>query len=91
MNNEKIFDKLINKLTNECIKVLEYQYRAGATVLMIFDTWSNMIPDVYWKKYAINPVHKIIGELRRRQVICPIIGSHLSLAKKLFNILMKQV
>ena len=73
-NNEKIFDKLINKLTNECINVLEYQYRAGATVLMIFDTWSNMIPDVYWKKYAINPVHKIIGELRRRQVICPIIG-----------------
>ena len=30
-NNEKLFIKLINKLTNDCVTFLEYQYLAGAT------------------------------------------------------------
>ena len=34
----KIFTKLINKLINNCVELLEYQYLAGATVLMIFDS-----------------------------------------------------
>ena len=42
-NNEKLFVNLINKLTKSCGEILEYQYQSGATVLMIFDTWSNMI------------------------------------------------
>ena len=55
-NNEEIFIKLINKLTNDCAEFLEYQYLAGCTVLMIFDTWSNMIPDRYWVKFGIEPI-----------------------------------
>ena len=73
-DNEKIFVKLINKLTNECAKFLEYQYYAGATVLMIFDTWSNMIPDKYWKRFGISSINSIVNQLRAKNIKCPIIG-----------------
>ena len=73
-NEEKIFTKLINKLTNDCVNLLEYQYLAGATVLMIFDSWSNMIPDRYWSQFAIEPIKYIVERLREKNVKCPIIG-----------------
>ena len=73
-DNEKMFIKLINKLTNECVKFLEYQYLAGANVLMIFDTWSNMIPDKYWKRFGIESINNIVNQLRAKNVKCPIIG-----------------
>ena len=73
-NDEKSFVKLINKLTNHCVEFLEFQYLAGANVLMIFDTWSNMIPDKYWVKFGIDPIKIIVNNLRKKNVECPIIG-----------------
>ena len=73
-NNEKLFLKLINKLTNDCVDLLEFQYRAGASVLMIFDSWSHMIPDRYWVELGIKPINKIVDKLRKKNVKCPIIG-----------------
>ena len=73
-DNEKLFIKLINKLTNDCINFLEYQYLAGATVLMVFDSWSNMIPERYWAQLGIDPIYLIVQGLRKRNVRCPIIG-----------------
>ncbi len=73
-NNEKTYFKLINKLTNHCVELLEYQYLAGATVLMIFDSWSNMIPDKYWVNFGIEPTKLIVDRLREKNVKCPIIG-----------------
>ena len=66
--------KLINKLTTHCAELLEYQYLAGATVLMVFDSWSNMIPDKYCTKFGIDPIRLIVEKLRRNHVKCPIIG-----------------
>ena len=73
-NDEETFIKLINKLTNHCVEFLQHQYLAGATVLMIFDSWSNMIPDVYWSRLGIEPTKRIIDQLREKNVKCPIIG-----------------
>ena len=73
-NNEQIFYKLINMLTKSCVDFLEYQYQAGCTVLMIFDTWSSMIPDRYWVKFGIDPIKLIVERLRKKNVKCPIIG-----------------
>ena len=73
-NNEKIFFKLINLLIKNCVDFLEYQYLAGCTVLMIFDSWSSMIPDTYWVKLGIDPTKFIVERLREKNVQCPIIG-----------------
>ena len=73
-NEEEIFFKLINKLIKNCADFLEYQYLAGCTVLMIFDTWSSMIPDRYWVKFGIEPIKLIVDILRNKNVKCPIIG-----------------
>ena len=73
-NDEKSFIKLINKLTNHCVEFLQYQYLAGATVLMIFDSWSSMIPDRYWTKFGIDPIRLIVKNLRKNNIKCPIIG-----------------
>ncbi len=73
-NEEEIFFKLINKLIKNCADLLEYQYLAGCTVLMIFDTWSSMIPDRYWVKFGIEPIKLIVDILRNKNVKCPIIG-----------------
>ena len=73
-NDEQTFIKLINKLSNECVRFLEYQYLSGASVLMIFDSWSSMIPDKYWTQFGIEPTKYIIEKLREKKVNCPIIG-----------------
>ena len=73
-NDEKTFMKLINKLTNSCAEFLEYQYLAGASVLMIFDSWANMIPDRYNAKFGIDPIRSIVNKLRNKGIKCPIIG-----------------
>ncbi len=73
-NNEERFFKLINKLTKNCADFLEYQYLAGCTVLMIFDTWASMIPDRYWMKFGIEPIRLIVNILRKKNIKCPIIG-----------------
>lgn len=73
-NNQKLFAELINKLINHCVEFLEFQYTSGATVLMIFDSWANMIPDRYWVQFGIDPIRSIVKELRNKNVKCPIIG-----------------
>ena len=73
-NEEEIFFKLINKLIKNCADFLEYQYLAGCTVLMIFDTCSSMIPDRYWVKFGIEPIKLIVDILRKKNIKCPIIG-----------------
>ena len=73
-NHERLFKNLINKLINHCVDFLEFQYVAGATVLMIFDTWASMIPDKYWVQFGINPTRLIVEKLRKKNVTCPIIG-----------------
>ena len=41
---------------------------------MIFDSWSHMIPNNFFKSCAINPVSKIVKILRSKKIFVPIIG-----------------
>ena len=70
----KLFFTLFNKLIYSVVDFLEFQANSGCDVLMIFDTWSHMIPNTYWNKLAIDPTRKIVQELRDRNINCPIIG-----------------
>ena len=72
--SNKWFNKLIETLIVYVADILEMQAKAGADVLMIFDSWSHMIPSIFWKDFAINPTKKIIKILRDRKVFNPIIG-----------------
>ena len=70
----KWFSKLIETLIIYVADILEMQARAGADILMIFDSWSHMIPGFFWKDFGINPTKKIINILRSRNIFTPIIG-----------------
>ena len=84
-DNDKWVYKLIKKLTSSVCDFLEFQAKSGADVLMIFDTWSHMIPYDFWKDFAITPVKEIIIELRKRKIFCPVIGLPFKAGEKLIE------
>jgi uroporphyrinogen decarboxylase len=70
----KWFEELIQTLIIYITDKLEMQANAGANVLMVFDSWSHMIPNNFYKQIAIDPIAKIVSLLRFRNVHVPIIG-----------------
>ena len=70
----KWFIELIETLISYISDKLEMQAKAGADVLMIFDSWSHMIPNNFFKACAIDPIAKIVKILRSREIFLPIIG-----------------
>jgi len=68
------FQELIETLVIYITDKLEMQAKAGADVLMIFDSWSHMIPNNFFKNLAIDPIAKIIHLLRSRNINIPVIG-----------------
>ena len=73
-NYNKWFQELIQTLVIYIADKLEMQANAGANVLMIFDSWSHMIPNNFYKHLAIDPIKEIISLLRSRNINIPIIG-----------------
>ncbi len=73
-SSRKWFMKLIDTLIVYISQKLEMQANAGANVLMLFDTWSHMIPNNFFKDCAITPVSKIVKILRSKKIYTPIIG-----------------
>ncbi len=70
----KWFMELIETLIIHIADKLEMQARAGADILMIFDSWSHMIPNNFFDDCAIRPTAKIIEILRSRKIFVPVIG-----------------
>lgn len=73
-NSNKWFQELIQTLINYITDKLEMQANAGANALMIFDSWSHMIPNNFYKQIAIDPVAEIVSSLRSRNINVPVIG-----------------
>tara|TARA_B100000900_G_C20374817_1_gene631958 strand:- start:78 stop:827 length:750 start_codon:yes stop_codon:yes gene_type:complete len=73
-NSHKWFMKLIDTLVIYIADKLEMQARAGADILMLFDSWSHMIPNNFFNDCAIKPTAKIIDILRSRNIFVPVIG-----------------
>ena len=73
-NSNKWFMELIDTLSIYIADKLELQANAGADVLMIFDSWSHMIPSNFFRECAISPIAKIIRILKSRNIKKPIIG-----------------
>ena len=73
-SDNKWFMELLNTLIFYVSEKLEMQAKAGADVLMIFDSWSHMIPNNFFKSCAIDPISQIVKILRSRKIFVPIIG-----------------
>ena len=73
-DSNKWFMELIETLINFVSLKLEMQAKAGADVLMIFDSWSHMVPNNFFKDCSINPIAKIVEILRSKKIFVPIIG-----------------
>ena len=73
-SSNKWFMDLIETLIDYVAQKLELQAKAGADVLMIFDSWSHMIPNHFFHELGIKPIAKIIEILRSKNVLQPIIG-----------------
>lgn len=73
-SSNKWFMELIETLVIYIVDKLEMQAKAGADILMLFDSWSHMIPSCFFNDYAIKPTAKIVDILRSRKINVPIIG-----------------
>ena len=84
-NSNKWFMELLDTLSIYVAEKLEMQANAGADVLMIFDSWSHMIPNSFFKQCGINPTAKIVNILRSKNIFKPIIGFPFKAGSSLIN------
>ena len=73
-DSNKWFMELIDTLSIYVAEKLEMQANAGADVLMLFDSWSHMIPSNFFKNCAIDTTANIISMLKSKNVTKQIIG-----------------
>ncbi len=73
-NSNKWFMELLDTLSIYVANKLEMQANAGADVLMLFDSWSHMIPNNFFQECAINPTARIVNILKSKHIYKPVIG-----------------
>lgn len=67
-------DGLIDILTEQTIIYLVNQVRAGADIVMLFDSWSGVLNGDEYDRYVIEPTKKIVSSLKSEFPTLPIIG-----------------
>ena len=73
-SSKKWLMELLETLSIYVADKLEMQANAGADVLMLFDSWSHMIPNNFFQECAINPTARVVSILRSKNISKPIIG-----------------
>ena len=73
-DNDRQFDMLLDIVTTATIEFLTLQAQAGADVLMLFDSWASAVPAHFRQRVVFKPVQRIIGTLRGRGIVQPVIG-----------------
>ena len=68
------FAQLIDRLVVASTDYLVEQISAGAQAVQIFDTWSGVLSPEEFERWCINPVVRIVTEVRRRIPEAKIIG-----------------
>lgn len=68
------FGKIINLVTDATIEHLSCQIKAGVDLVQIFDSWSGILSPDEFTRFAIDPVARIVAEIRKRHPGTPIIG-----------------
>ena len=66
-------EKLTAQLIEAIIQFLALQAKAGANVLMLFDSWAGAVPASHRQFMVVDPAQKIISGLRARGINQPVI------------------
>ena len=73
INTKKILIELLDKIVDLSVTHLYQQYLNGCDTLMIFESWAGLVKDKDYKDILIDPVEKIIKNLKNLGVLAPII------------------
>ena len=71
-NNDE-FEEIINLLTDATIDYLIMQIKSGADVIKIFDSWAGALNADMVLRYSLNPIKKIVSEIKKRHPNIPFI------------------
>ena len=69
-----LFDRLIDLLTQSTASMLCAQIEAGAEAVMLFDSWSGLLPPSEFARHVIAPTRAIVQAIRARHPGTPILG-----------------
>ena len=87
--DRRTFSKLIDLLINSTSEYLIKQVDHGAEALQIFDSWSGSLPADEFITWCVEPVQKIIENIRKVYPNIPIIGFPKGAGAKLKNYIKK--
>src|SRR5581483_5485561 len=68
------FATLIDILVDTSSRYLVEQIRAGAEAVQIFDTWAGILPPREFRRWCIEPVRRVVENVRREIADAKIIG-----------------
>ena len=66
--NPEMLELLTKKLVSSISEYLIMQAKAGADVLMIFDSWGGLLNTENYMNFSLNPMKQIINNLRKNNV-----------------------
>lgn len=70
----KSYDALITALVDRSVDLLVMKAKAGADILMIFDSWAGVVPSYLRNRFILEPVARIIAGVRANGINHPIIA-----------------
>jgi uroporphyrinogen decarboxylase len=68
------FGRLIDRLVATSTEYLVRQFRAGVDAVQIFDTWAGVLPPAEFARWCIEPVARMVNDVRAAIPGAPIIG-----------------
>ena len=71
-NNEE-FEEIVELLTTATIEYLLMQIKSGADVIKIFDSWAGALNADMVLRYSLNPIKKIVSEIKQQYPNIPFI------------------
>lgn len=73
-SNPQLLEKLIQIIIEATIIHLDAQIKAGVEVIQLFDSWSGILTEDYFKKWIIEPTRIIVERIHALHPSIPIIG-----------------
>jgi uroporphyrinogen decarboxylase len=70
----EFFARLIGLLVDASVTYLDLQIKAGADVVMIFDSWAGSLPDDEFARWVTAPTKRLVAELKAKHPHVPVIG-----------------